>query len=118
MTTVEYKHQIRDHLARAYMLSDDKIDIFLPNFLTTLQTHLDNLQRPVEAENLEELSRAAHTLKGALLNLGLKELADVAYQMELQSKAGDRSSDYQSWARQLAREISIITTTGDRKTAG
>ena len=99
------------------MLSDDKIDTFMPRFLTTLQTHLDNLQRPVATKNLEELSRAAHTMKGALLNLGLKDLADVAYQLELQSKAGDMASDYQTRAEQLAREISIIITIGDGEAA-
>ncbi len=117
MTDVEYKRLIRDHLSRAYMLSDEKIDLFLPRFLATLQSHLDNLQRPVATKSLEELSKAAHTLKGALLNLGLRELADIAYQMELHSRAGDRGSDYQTWAEQLAREINIITTTENGNTA-
>ena len=105
MTDVEYKRSIRDHLLRAYMLSDEKIAIFLPRFLTTLKTHLNNLQQPLQTENLEELSKAAHTLKGALLNLGLKELADIAYHIELQSRAGDETTDYSALFERLCREI-------------
>lgn len=105
MTAVEYKRSIRDHLSRAYMLSDEKIAVFLPRFLTTLKTHLDNLQQPIQTENLEELSKDAHTLKGALLNLGLRELADIAYHIELQSRAGDGTTDYLSLFERLRREI-------------
>ncbi len=117
MTDVEYKRSIRDHLLRAYMLSDEKIAIFLPRFLTTLKTHLDNLQQPLQAENLEELSKAAHTLKGALLNLGLKELADIAYQIELQSRAGNQTSDYLALFERLCREISVFTETDAKEDA-
>ncbi|HHB75655.1 MAG TPA: Hpt domain-containing protein [Desulfobulbus sp.] len=105
MTAAEYKRLIRDHLLRAYMLSDEKIDIFLPRFLTTLTTHLDNLQQPLQTRNLAELCKVAHTLKGALLNLGLRELADIAYHIELQSRAGDGTTDYLALVEQLHREI-------------
>jgi len=111
MRAAEYKLLIRDHLSRAYMLSDEKIDLFLPRFLTTLQTHLDNLQQPIQRKNLEELSKAAHTLKGALLNLGLRELGDIAYHIELQSRAGDETTDYQALAEQLRREINPFAGT-------
>ncbi len=118
MTAVEYKRSIRNHLLRAYMLSDEKIEIFLPRFLTTLKTHLDNLQQPLQTKNFEELSKVAHTLKGALLNLGLRELADIAYSIELHSREKNRSIDYQDLFYQLQREINSFAGTdlhNDRK---
>jgi HPt (histidine-containing phosphotransfer) domain-containing protein len=105
MTGEEYKKSIRDHLRNAYMLNDEKIRTFLPQFLNTLLTHLDNLQAPLQANNLSEMSKAGHTLKGALLNLGLSELAEIAYNIELQGKARHTTADYQAMLQQLQREI-------------
>ncbi len=105
MTGEEYIQTIRDHLRNAYMLNDEKISTFLPHFLSTLLTHLDNLQGPLQTNNLSEMSKAGHTLKGALLNLGLSELAEIAYNIELQGKVKNTTADFQAMAQQLQREI-------------
>ena len=105
MDAEEYIKDIRDHLRNAYMLSDEKISTYLPQFLATLCTHADNLQCTVQTNNLQEISRAGHTLKGALLNLGLEKLAEVAYSIELQGKANDTTADYPAMAQQLRQKI-------------
>ncbi len=109
MTAEEYKRSIHDHLLRAYMLSDEKIEFFLPRFLNTLQEHLVKLQQPLQMNNLKELRKAAHTLKGALLNLGLKELADIAYTIEKAAGAEHSAFDFQALYTQLYDEISSFT---------
>lgn len=105
MTGDEYIQSISDHLHNAYMLDDEKIKNILPRFLDTLTTHLDNMHSPLEANDLPELGKAGHTLKGALLNLGLLNLADIAYSIEKQCNAGDETADYQAMVQQLHREI-------------
>ncbi len=105
MTGEEYIQAILNHLHNAYMLDDEKIKDVLPRFLDTLIAHLDSLQQPLEAMNLTELGKAGHTLKGALLNLGLLDLADVAYAIEQQCKTEDTTADYQVMVQRLQREI-------------
>lgn len=105
MSNEGYVKEIRDHLRNAYMLSDEKISTFLPQFLTTLCTHADNLQRVVQTNNLKEISKAGHILKGALLNLGLEKLAEIAYTVERQGKAEDVTADFQAMAQHLQQEI-------------
>ena len=106
MTGEEYLQSILDHLHKAYMLDDEKIKDVLPRFLDTLVAHLNNLQRPLLTNDLPELGRAGHTLKGALLNLGLLELADIAYSIEQQCKIEDSTADYQVMVQRLQQEIS------------
>jgi HPt (histidine-containing phosphotransfer) domain-containing protein len=110
MTGEEYTQSISDHLHNAYMLSEDKIQEVMPRFLDTLLTHLENLHPPLETNNLSELGRAGHTLKGALLNLGLLELAEIAYTIEKQCNAGDETTDYQAMVKELQLKIRSFTT--------
>ena len=105
MTGEEYTQSILDHLHNAYMLDDEKIKDVLPRFLDTLITHLDNLQLPLQKNDLPKLGKAGHTLKGALLNLGLLDLAAIAYDIEKQCTAENRTADYQTLVQRLQREI-------------
>jgi len=105
MTGEEYIKTIRDHLRNAYMLDDEKIETFLPRFLTTLLTYSDNLQATLGTNDLEKISKAGHKMKGAFLNLGLIDLADIAYNIELHGKAKDTTVDYQGMIQQLHKEI-------------
>lgn len=77
-----YRQTIRDHLATAYLLTEEKIDAVLPAFLDTLLTHMQRLEKNLEEDDLELLARSGHVLKGALLNLGLHELAEMAHAIE------------------------------------
>ncbi len=105
MTGKEYTEAITDHLRDAYLLSAEKIEEVLPRFLDTLLSHLDNLDHPLQTDNLQQLGKAGHTLKGALLNLGLLDLADLAFRIEQQCGAEDTTADYAVLVRQLQQEI-------------
>ncbi len=109
MTAAEYKRSICRHLLHAYMLKEEQIDIYLPRFLDSLQTYLEKLQQPLQTGNFRELRKVAHTLKGALLNLGLHELADIAYTMEKAAGTEDTTQNFQAMYRQLHNEISSFT---------
>ncbi|GBE12213.1 Hpt domain protein [bacterium BMS3Bbin14] len=83
MRPSEYRQIIRDHLKSAYLLSDEKIDALLPGFLETLRSHLEDLEHVLNGGDVKAMNRrAGHTIKGALLNLGLKDLAAIALAIE------------------------------------
>ena len=109
MTGDEYRQSISDHLSKAYMLSEEKIQEVLPRFLDTLFTHLENLQSTLVTTNLSELGKSSHTLKGALLNLGLLDLADIAYTIEKQCNAEDETANYQAMVKELELAIRSFT---------
>jgi len=104
-----YMQVIREHMKSSYLLSDDKINAILPDFLATLETHLSTLEEKMADGERVPLSVAGHTIKGALLNLGLFELADTAYTIEQQSKTVDSNTDYPALVTHLKKSISTIT---------
>ena len=104
-----YMQVIREHMKSSYLLSDDKINAILPGFLATLETHLSTLEEKMADGEPVPLSVAGHTIKGALLNLGLFELADTAYTIEQQSKTVDSNTDYPALVTHLKKSISTIT---------
>jgi histidine phosphotransfer protein HptB len=77
-----YQQIIRNHLRTAYLLPDDRVDTLLPRYLASLQELMARLEHSAETASPEEAGRAAHALKGALLSLGLKEMAEKAYAIE------------------------------------
>jgi HPt (histidine-containing phosphotransfer) domain-containing protein len=101
---------IREHMKSSYLLSDDKIAEILPGFLATLKKHMDNLEKKLGQGEPAELGVAGHTIKGALLNLGLFELADTAHVIEQRGKLLDTDTDYFTLVDYLKQQIALITT--------
>ena len=102
--SAEYQQQIKDHLARQFNLTNEQIDSMISGLISTLSGHIDNLEEVLEEGDLEQLGKAGHTIKGALLNLGLNECAEIAYNIEVKGKAGERDADYKSMVGSM-REI-------------
>jgi len=104
----EYHQTIRTHLSQAYLLPEHRIDSLLPRFLESLETLMRNLELIAGTEKTVELSRAGHAIKGALLNLGLMDLAELAYTIEQKSKFGEIQWDRAHYVAELKREIAKI----------
>ena len=85
----KYHLAIREHLRSSYLLTEEKIEAVLPRFLDTVQTLMFDLERLATKEKSEALSRTGHAMKGALLNLGLHDLAQKALRIEKHHEAGD-----------------------------
>jgi len=66
-----------------------------------LREHFVTLEAAVAADNLEQIGRAAHTIKGALLNLGLGECAETAADIERNAKAESMKTDYQELVERI-----------------
>lgn len=96
MQAPQPQEQIKKHLARQFNLDRNQIETMIPGLIATLAMHLSNLEKTRQKGDLKQLGKAGHTIKGALLNLGLSECADIAYTIEKHGKAEDSDLDYQS----------------------
>jgi HPt (histidine-containing phosphotransfer) domain-containing protein len=100
--------QIRTHLHQAYNLDADRIKALLPGFLSALSGYVDEMEAALANNNQDELVRSAHRIKGALVNLGLQDLAGRALILEQCARSPDTSAkdpEMTSQAAELAREI-------------
>ncbi len=109
-----YRQTIREHLASAYLLTDDKIDAVLPAFLDTLLAHMMRLEKNLEDNDLELLARSGHVLKGALLNLGLHELAEMAQAIERCCAIPAAAAELPHQVARLKTEIASFTRQAPR----
>lgn len=105
MSAQQLVAQIRRHLGEQFGLTADQVQEMLPSFITTLATHMDNLERSLGAGDPVVIGKAGHTIKGALLNLGLAEYAELAFRIEEKGKAGDAAADYPGLVARLRRLI-------------
>jgi HPt (histidine-containing phosphotransfer) domain-containing protein len=86
--------RVKIYLSEQFHLTEEQVDSMFPGFVTTLVTHMHNLENALSENNLFTLAKSAHTFKGALLNLGLEECAKVALLIEEKAKAEDESADF------------------------
>lgn len=94
MTKQQRLNQIRSHLSDKFQLPMEQIEEMLPEFVKTLASHMDNLEQALSANDPAQLGRSAHTMKGALLNLGLEDCVMLAKEIEVQGKASNNDFDY------------------------
>jgi len=95
MTSSTSIQHVKIYLSEQFHLTDEQIESMFPGFVATLAAHMQNLENSFAENNLITISKAAHTLKGALLNLGLEECAQIALLIEEKAKAEDGSADFQ-----------------------
>jgi len=87
---------IKKHLLKQFSLPIEQIEAMMPSFLSTLSSHMDALEDALAGNDLLQLGRAGHTIKGAFLNLGLDECAQIAFEIELSGKSADENMDYRT----------------------
>ena len=109
MTSQQYIDQITSYLASQFNLGEKQISEMLPSFISTLSGHMTNLEKAFASGDLEVVGRSGHTIKGAFLNLGLADCAEIALEIESKGKNGDRSTDYARLIANLREKIDVIT---------
>lgn len=97
--------EIKVYLAEQFHLSIGQIEQMLPAFIDALDTHLKDLDTALVSCNLKTIGKAGHKIKGACLNLGLVECAQIALIIEEKGKAGDADTDFQKLAHDLHSKI-------------
>ena len=99
---------IKSYLADQFNLPAEQIEMLMPSFIATLGTHMQSLEEALAADNLASLGEIGHTIKGAFLNLGLDDCADIALQIEKGGKAGDTTINYSQLVEELRRMLQPI----------
>lgn len=99
------QQQIRDYLKVQFNLSPEQIDALIPDFLNTLAEHFFNLEAALHRGDDRQLGKAGHTIKGALLNLGLHDCAEIAYRIEKKGKAGEKTADSRKLVASLREKL-------------
>lgn len=94
MGRVSFSQRIKEYLGKQFNLPEDQVESMLPEFRRTLMVHLENLKTAQGSDDLKFLQVAAHTMKGALLNLGLNDCAELARQIETGAADRDTTLDY------------------------
>lgn len=112
MTSPEYIETIKNYLKQQFSLGDEQILTMLPDFISTLEGHMDNLEKILQSGDLYELGKSGHTLKGALVNLGFHDLAELAFEIEKFGKKRDESIDYGAIVKRLREVVDSISQAG------
>ncbi|MDD2465072.1 MAG: Hpt domain-containing protein [Desulfobulbus sp.] len=101
-----YLQTVKEHLKSAYLLNEEKIESMIPIFLATLHTHMNRLADLAISGDTTQLGQASHAVKGALLNIGLLDLAETAYAIEKQCKSGSCPENCQEMITELQYTVS------------
>ena len=99
---------IKKHLLHQFHLPVEQIESMMPSFLSTLGSHMETLEDALREQDLMQLGRAGHTIKGAFLNLGLQECAKIALDIEVSGKAGDEQMDYRAKIDSLHKHLEPV----------
>jgi len=104
-----YQQQvITDHLKNSYDLSTEQIDLILKNFSATLLDLLTDLKSQILENDIENITKTAHSIKGSLLNLGLNDIAGIAKNIETNAKIKNNSIDYLKLCNNLQEKLNFI----------
>jgi len=80
-----YLAELREQIGSA-------VDRVIAAFLEDMPGYVAQLREASEAQDMTEMGRLAHTLKGAATNAGASRLAQKALQLEQEARSGTRSS--------------------------
>jgi HPt (histidine-containing phosphotransfer) domain-containing protein len=97
---------VSNHLQLVYGFTDDRLDAMVEVGIKTIDEHLGSFDKHIEAGAWHDLAFSAHALKGVLLNQGLSGQAELARQIELAAKAGEKAP-FAEWADILRKNLQI-----------
>ncbi|HIO92994.1 MAG TPA: Hpt domain-containing protein [Leucothrix mucor] len=85
----KYQLQAHAYLKHELSMDDGQASNILSALSIPLRTSFEAVEEAHENRNLKTLAEAAHSLKGALLNMGLNELAEKVKRIEESSVEGE-----------------------------
>jgi len=92
--------QIRLFLKENFHLPEEHIETMLASIRDSLNLEFANAGRGLVANDKEILWKAAHSIKGALLNAGAGDWAKLAKEIELSARAAE-DLDYETLFAEL-----------------
>ena len=98
------QEEIREHLQKTTMLQPEQIDRIMQAAMRSIEEGLAKVAKAQEKEDWEELGRAAHTLKGTLLQCGLDRWAEKS--QNIHTGIRDQAKlDYAALISELSQEL-------------
>ena len=82
------EQRVKEHLCQVYGLGLDDVEELYGLGCQTVAATLGRLESAFLRSDAQEVADAGHMLKGALFNMGLLELGELARALELAGKAG------------------------------
>ena len=101
----KYRLQAHTYLKRELNMNDDQIITVLGTLSAPLRTTLKSVEEAQKEQDPKAMLETAHSLKGALLNLGLNDLADLVKGMENTPITGEKTI----YTKQLAYLSSALS---------
>jgi len=108
MISSKYKDRITLYLSERFNFPEEQVVVMLPEFMSTLSSHMQSLEEANKEKKLADLAKAGHTLKGAFLGLGLSECAEIAMNLEKSARSSDDSVDYSALVANLRLVVNDI----------
>ncbi|MEE4243025.1 MAG: Hpt domain-containing protein [Desulfopila sp.] len=108
MAASNFSNCIKEYLGRQFNFPEEQVESMMPQFRRTLVSHMTNLEKIHRQESLGDLEKAAHTIKGAFLNLGLTDCAELAKQIEGGAANNDTTIDYTALIAHIGDIVNAI----------
>jgi len=94
-------------LAKNLGLEEEEYLELIELFIETSMSDLNQLHSAIEEGSAEKAAKAAHSLKGAAINLGLIELSEIAKEIE-EKACNDQLEKTAEAAQALQEKLDII----------
>jgi PAS domain S-box-containing protein len=104
-------------LKESYSVSDEQAEMLVGAFRESATESLVVMKRTLVDNDLVALARAAHKIKGGLMQMGLDDIAEIARTIEESAKDG-REMDYQAAVDELDAKIAPLLGNPDYLKAG
>ncbi len=99
---------IEKHLVAEYGLPKENVKMMLDASKQSLTENIALAVESVANGDSKTLLRAAHSMKGALLNLGQKEVADVAGALEKIAESPDSQDQFLEYIADLKDGLKLL----------
>ena len=90
--------------------NEDLYKNLLIQFSSHHSDHLENIETAIQKQELGKAFELLHSLKGVAGNIGAKDLADKAAQMEKKLKSNDLGSEYESILNSAKQSMDLLIT--------
>nr|MBF0223681.1 response regulator [Desulfobulbaceae bacterium] len=98
---------IRNHLTSKYKFPQSKIDFLVQGIQKPMIKNFADAENALQQKNYPELMRAAHTIKGALLGLGIDDWAELALSIEKAAK-DEKNIDFRLYLDELRNGLAPL----------